>query len=905
MDLILELTVERLLEVIRVKFAEQGVAPAIQFETSTDQWVLNDVGIRNLRLSVVEMVNRSWNRPLLGPALDPFSFIPVQRVRGRLEVELGFATLASLRSHRPDASGPPPIVHRPIGVIFEPQLRVTSGAVSIGIDVQDVDQLTIPVPDSATEEQRRQIAEQEHALRDRAIATLRDAARGLEVALPVGMLGELLRGATRVLNAGLVAEPSFTTTGALDPAGTSRFLQVGIQMDRPDWILLSELQRAQLVIRKGEEWRRFHRSPQTRSFRWGFGIFLGSEALVITSTSIIDTSVASASDRLRLRGPIAGRWPGPDRAAVEGTVALQFPATALNACGTGHHLDADVRVRIIFSIGRPDQILIVVLLDYGVDFFPLLGCALEIASIAAFAGFVIGGVFGGPIGALVGAIAGFLAGFITVFAIAGYYRASLGDLPGNCIETPSHDVNCTFSLPPPEGDTILSALRLRNALPLADGLAIVGALEFPPAGPPPRIEATIFEPLHWYRGRGGWVMRGRVFVINVGGGDVVIGSVIAIGAGADLYARRISAPRFRLFPRASGFIEINVPWAEVEAARTAGTLAPAELLIFSTGGARSVQFADVPETLTADQMQSADLIDAARVELSRIGNGQALIGTIIPPAPDPRKELSLNQVALIQVSVRQSAPKSRWALATVDGQLLGHSVADDFGNVFISTITSPPAQALRLINLPVAAGKDLATEVKQVMAKGAAFADEAGKVFRAVLGNALRSDQPMTKSEPVIDVGLGRPALLSKVDAGALRKAVAGLSSKFGQRDQKLTVNTRVSLLAERQRIAAKSVGPLIPMHVDGETVLSTMVDKFPIYLSLDNAGGLHAQDASGAQHDAKANEAKTNEAKVSDAQTNAFAASQSLPEGFIAFSGCLIGLREGQLSVYAMIEAG
>src|SRR5919106_65608 len=107
MDLILELTIDHLLEIVRIKLAEQGIAPDIQFEMFGDQWALNDLTLSSLSLSVVEMERRSWNKPLLGPALDTFSFIPVQRVRGRIGVSLGFIPLASLRSHRPDASAPP------------------------------------------------------------------------------------------------------------------------------------------------------------------------------------------------------------------------------------------------------------------------------------------------------------------------------------------------------------------------------------------------------------------------------------------------------------------------------------------------------------------------------------------------------------------------------------------------------------------------------------------------------------------------------------------------------------------------------------------------------------------------------------------------------------------------------
>jgi hypothetical protein len=387
-------------------------------------------------------------------------------------------------------------------------------------------------------------------------------------------------------------------------------------------------------------------------------------------------------------------------------------------------------------------------------------------------------------------------------------------------------------------------------------------------------------------------MRGRVFVTNVGGGEIVIGAVTPVESGAALYLNRIRFPRYRMFTRASAFIDVEVPFSEVEAARTAGTLAPAHLLIFSTGGARLVQFTEVPEALTAEQMELADQINFARIELDRIGQGLALIGTsLIPPLADPRQQLSLNQAALIQATVRQSVPKAQWALATAGGQLLAHSFADDFGNVFISTITAPPAEPLRLVNLPLEAGKDLAAEVKQAVDKGAAFADEVSKTLRALLANALQNDQEIGKAEAVIDVGLERPALLSKVDINALRKGVAELAKKFGQRDQKLTVSKRVSLLAELQGIPSKSAGPLLATSVNGEAVLSTTVDQFQVYLSMHNGGGLHAEDATGAK------------------QLEPVASSQTLPKGFVEFDGYLVGWREGkekgtsQLTTYAMID--
>src|SRR5262249_6615658 len=256
----------------------------------------------------------------------------------------------------------------------------------------------------------------------------RDAARGLDVALPMSVLSTLVSGATRVLNAGLVAEPRFTATGELDPSAPSSFLQIGIQIDRPEWASLSELQRAQLVIRKGDEWRNFNRSPSTRNFRFGFGIFLSAESLVTTMTSVINSSVTSASDRLRFRGAIAARWVDPSRAAVEGNVAMQFPVTVFNACGTNHHLDVDVSSRISFSVPASDRIAIAVTLDYGVAFLSELGCALEIGGIGAAIGFVIGGVIANWVGALIGAIVGFLIGVIVVLGIAATYRSSLGGL---------------------------------------------------------------------------------------------------------------------------------------------------------------------------------------------------------------------------------------------------------------------------------------------------------------------------------------------------------------------------------------------------------------------------------------------------------------------------------------------
>ena len=901
MDIILEITVQRLRDLVRQKVAQQGVAPDIQVDLFADRMVLNGVAVTELNLWVPELVSRPWNRPLVGPALDPFTFISMQRVRGRIGVQLRFTKLTDLRAHRPDSPSPPSDTTRiSIDVIFEPVVRVTSGAATLSIDVQDVSGIHLPVPDDATDEQRRAMAEQERALHDRALGALRAAARGLDVGLPINVLGQLVSGATEVLNAAVVVDTVLTDRGAPDPNHFASFLQVGVQVVQPEWERLNELRRAELIARKSDELRSFHRLPVSRADRADFAMFISAEAIVAATTAIVHSSVASAPDRLSLRGEIAGSWGDPAFAVSQGNVVLSFPVTAMNACGTGHHLDADVTARIRFAVLTPDRIQLGVVLDYAADGLALAGCALEVGGIGAFIGLVIGGVFGGWVGALVGAIVGFLIGFIGVLFTAAFYRAELGTLPSSCEENVHHDVHCTFRLPPAGADPLLGALRLLRAVAMNAGLAIQGNLAFPPPGPPPRLEATVLEPLHWRRlDRRGWVMAGRIYMTNIGGGNVMVGSAVAMGPGSELYWNRLRYPGVGISSRSAAYVDIEVPRAEVEAARSAGTLAAAEVLIFSSGGARVVRFPEAPEPLSEAAIQLADTIDATRIEIDRLGRDYGVLGTPFPPIPDPRLFAVANPAALLQAAIRFGNPGEQWALATAGGQVLDHTVVDQNGNAWLAHVTAEVPDGLRLVQLPSIDDQRITETVKQLVDNAAAFNKEVAQNLQSALENAMLPElaDPLAgtagQMAPVIDVGLERPAVLSKIDIQQLRDVIKQLADKFGTSGRKVGVDMRTSLLAETSRVPCKHVESLEPAAFDGRTLLAATIDGMRYYLGVDLAGQAYITDASPAN---------------AGAQPGKPADSPSIPIGFARHSGYLVGQVRGLqnsppgLSILALI---
>jgi hypothetical protein len=264
-------------------------------------------------------------------------------------------------------------------------------------------------------------------------------------------------------------------------------------------------------------WTTFYAAPTTRigSTDWSLGV---DGSLVADGVADMIGAGIASSDRLRVRSAPTGRWSAPTAAVPVPHARIDAAVTALDACGTGHHMRADVHVDVRFSVEPGEVLRTDARMGFDVDLLDEIGCALEIALVGAATGFVVGGVFGGWVGAAVGAIVGFVAGFVAVFVAVAAFQPALPSGAGCVPGATGRDLVCRQPVRLGGGE-LFGTLGLAGVASTSTELVLVGTAGGPPRSP---ARASAVRVGGWsYRrtlgGRGSYSAVSEVRVTNRGG----------------------------------------------------------------------------------------------------------------------------------------------------------------------------------------------------------------------------------------------------------------------------------------------------------------------------------------------------------------------------------------------------
>jgi len=764
MDIIFEIGIGVLSQLLKRRIEQERLVFDFQATAGADTFVFDHIVIGGLSLRVRERSPQPWVRPAGGgPSLDPFTFIPTQDIEGRLSATIQVAPLSRLRAHSPSALTPPDTIPIMVTVSFGVQLQLTDGMISLSINVRDLD-----FPSFGTEDEVRRAREQ-------ALNRLREITTGLRSAVDLSGLSDLLGTVPAILNAGVaVDEPS--------PGGEATFLQIGVQFE-PALVPVDALEAARLAIQTSTMLRSFYAAPASRRGGAGWVIWLKKELLEQGAVQRTTQTLAREAGRLRPHGFTSAVWQPPSFERLRGGIMVHSPVTALNACGTDHHINVDVDASVLLSIPRENRLQLDLHFDYHVDGWDLFWCALEIGSLTGTAGFVIGGVFGGWIGALIGAIVGFLIGFVGAIIFAFAYSPELGHLDEGCEHgATDRDIQCQQSIS--FGSDLLNGLVINDVIGFIDGMALSGVLRMPAAIVPPRCEAAVFRGLHWARlpHSTEWGLVGDITVSNLGGGRLLIGSVVAI-AGGSVWNGHFTMPTGPVYSSAT--IHIQIARSAVEEARAAGRLQPPEVLIFTTAGARVVRFSSVPDPISDDEIAQIELFSEALERIRALERGMILIGPPVPPGP--RWFMNDHAVTtLLQVRVRESQPEQRLVLASETGQILSMTQIGKLGSAALDVLTRPFEENVLLLRVDASVADD---EIAyEVMKQLESTKEDRGKIVDAIgkaFGNAIVESQDRDGGERIdedLKTGMIMPVAglfdvnFRKLDLAAVKKALDDLS---------------------------------------------------------------------------------------------------------------------------------
>jgi hypothetical protein len=382
---------------------------------------------------------------------------------------------------------------------LEISLRDTSIQLSLSSPSADLSGLPIDDPET-----RRRLQMQ-------ADGVLAGLASTVSSSVDLSPLGALTGGMLDVANSGLAVDGN---------GGPATYLQLAIQLRNTGSPVTGPALSALTIA----SWTSFFAAPT--SFRgagdWAVAVDGG---VVARGTATTLRSGLAGSDQLELRGDVTGRWLPADASHPSPRVRIDAPVRVLNACGTGHSLDAEVHVDGTFSVPRTNVVAMGAHVSHDVDFLSQLGCEFEIAFIGAGAGFVIGGAFGGWIGAIVGAIVGFVVGFVASAIAIAVVNPALPAVPGCTRGATDQDLVCQqpFSV---GGSDLFAGLTADGTASTGTALVITGHAVIPPS-PAALTAVYVADRWSWQRlpDGSGHAAVTTVEVTNLGGHTVLLGPV--------------------------------------------------------------------------------------------------------------------------------------------------------------------------------------------------------------------------------------------------------------------------------------------------------------------------------------------------------------------------------------------
>ncbi len=818
MDVAVEISIETLFRLLAERLSKERIVFDAQAPVGGETLVFDHASLAGLALTATPQTTTIMVPTAAGS--DQSISITGQRVRATMTLALNFASMRGLAALAP--GGRPTTIPLRVPVHLDLGISLSGSSIQLTLASPSADLSGLPIDDPAYRMRLQMQA-------DAALAAL---VRTVSSSVDLSPLGALTGGTLDVANAGLAVD------GLTGPA---TFLKLGIQLRGTATTVTAPILAAGTIT----DWSAFFATPTSIRGSADWAVAVDGGIVARGSAGRLESGLAG-SDRLTLRGSVTGRWLSADGSHPTPRVRIDAPVQVLNACGTGHSLDAEVHVDGTFSVPGSNLIEMDAHVSHDVDFLSQLGCEFEIAFIGAGAGFVIGGAFGGWIGALVGAIVGFVVGFVATAIAVAVINPAVPAVPGCTRGVTDQDLVCQQSFAV-GGSDLFAGLSADGTASSGTALVLTGHAVIPPS-PLAMTAAYVVDRWTWQRlpDGSGHAATTAVEVTNLGGHTVLFGPASWQNGTGHVWEPYLApVPTAPLLSGQRATLRLVVPKTIVDAARTDGALRPPQLLIFTTGGARLATWTTVPEDISEEALGQADALQAL---LGRLRAAEyATRGVIFRPFP-PDPHTNVIDSALLLGVFPASGGETVPTVLDAKGNIVALAVGDAGSMAALrAVVTGTTADQLIVAAMPKdLSGAELASVVEQRLQAARDSAADWAKVESA-LASAVADEKTLAP------VALPSGTLIdaARADVGALTKLVdeltgiytgeAGKSARFGI----VALSTVYEMQPEgAAAVSASKLGPLsVDVISDGQNRTLSLAGVLPFQVA---ATGIVNQDVSG-----------------------------------------------------------
>jgi hypothetical protein len=792
-DVVIEISVASLLGLLQERLTRERVVFDVQARHGDTTFVFDHAVVLRLALHATpQSAYVGLGRGLVA--------VPGQRVRATMTMQLHLANLAVLRSLAP-GTRPLGTVTAEIPVSFTLVVNATGSSVALALASPTADLSSVELDEAARAGIQRQVD-----------ATLARLVSAVTSSFDVSALAAISGGPVSVANVGLAVDGR---------SGDATFMQLALQVHATSTPAAED----QAVA----DWTRFYAAPATiaNGSDWAFAV---DGNLVARGTAATVQAGLAGSSQLQLRGDAIGRWLAADGSHATPRVSIDVPVRALNACGTGHHLDVVVDINGRFSVPESNILQFDSHVGHTVDLGSQLGCEFEIALIGAGAGFVIGGAIGNWVGAAVGAVAGLVTGFGAAFAAIGLVNPSLPGVPGCVRGATDQDLVCRRPFAVGGGD-LFAGMAATGTASTGTSLVITGVAAVPTSAPP-LTSAVVLDRWQWQRtpDGSGHVVVTEVEIRNLGGHTVLLGPVSWQGAGRELWESYVQP--LSTAPLRSGQytrLTLRVPLEALEAARTAGTLHPPEALIFTTGGARVARWTGVPDAVSEEELAAGDALGALLAQLRAAE--YASLGVVVNPFP-PDPKTNLFDASVLLAVVPESAGDTVPAAIDQHGTVL-YGTLESLGKsiAFRAVVDGAPSDGMILASVPEGlTGDKLKTVVAKRLEDAKGATSDWDRVEKLLAGAAIGDEATVTTAL----LPSGRVIDVARVDIDKLTALVDELTKG------------RAPLNGAAPRFGTVALAESVQIQLGAETASVQVSERLPSAVDVVTAGHTTTLDLSG-----------------------------------------------------------